>query len=45
MECERFRLQTSNINIKLRDGKYSNVPSILIYQNDLCSDVLTMKML
>ena len=41
LECERFRLHlTSNINIKLRDGKDSSVPSILIYQTDLCSALL-----
>lgn len=41
LECEGFRLHlTSNINVKLRDEKDSSVPSILIYQTDLCSALL-----
>ena len=40
-ECERFKLYlTPKINIKLRDREEGVQPSVLIYQSDLCGQLL-----
>ena len=40
-ECERFKLHlTPKINIKLRDREEGVQPSVLIYQSDLCGQLL-----
>jgi len=40
-ECERFKLHlTPKINIKLRDKEEGVQPSVLIYQSDLCGQLL-----
>lgn len=40
-ECERFRLHfNSKFNIKLRDKEDGVEPSLLIYQSDLCAQLL-----